>query len=468
LSSRKFAKIVVNPPGPNARRVIETETEYFTFSHDRLYPLFAKKAKGSIVEDLDGNTFIDFSQGSGSVSIGIGNEKQVRAMQEELERGTVTGFPYSHESTVQLSKRIAELTPGKFKKRVAFGTSGEEANEGAFKLARWHTRRPQFLSFFGAHHGFLGFTTALDGHYSAQVRGFHPLTPGVVHVPYPYCYRCPWGKTFPDCGYACLDWIENMVMNTIAPPENLAGIFVEPYQGPGGMVPAPKDFHPRLKRICERHGIMFIDDEILTGLGRTGKMFGIDHYEGVVPDIMVLGKGLSNSSFPISAFVSSQEIMDWEPGAHTTTYHGHPLGAVAALTVLDVIKEKGLVERSRIVGERAKKRFQELQERHELIGDVRGTGLFIGVEFVKDRNTKEPATKETMLLAYSAFRKGLILQWNGLKFNVVKIYPSLQIEEEVLNEGIDIFEEALYDVEKGRVELPSDLPPQYLIKTSYR
>jgi 4-aminobutyrate aminotransferase len=210
-----------------------------------------------------------------------------------------------------------------------------------------------------------------------------------------------------------------------------------------------------------------VADEILTGLGRTGKMFAMQHWPDVKPDITILGKGLGNGTYPISAFVANKDVMNWEPGAHTTTYHCHPIAAAVASKVIEIIERDRLADRSMRLGEYARRRLREMQEKHELIGDVRGRGLFIGVELVNNRESKEPASKETMQLAWQAFRKGLILQWNGLKFNVFKMYPSMNIEEQELDEGLDLFESALTDVEHGKVSIPK-LPPHYLVQTAYR
>jgi len=266
-----------------------------------------------------------------------------------------------------------------------------------------------------------------------------------------------------------MQWKEHLdtLLSTIAPPENVAAMFVEPFQGPGGMIVPPKEFPPHLKKICEQYGIMYVDDEILTGLGRTGKMFAIEHFQDVTPDIVILGKGLGNGTYPISAFISNREVMNWEPGAHTTTYHCHPISAAVASKVIEIIERDKLADRSERLGEQVRKRLREIAEEHKLIGDIRGRGLFVGIELVKDHQTKVPATKETMKLAWQAFRKGLILQWNGLKFNVFKMYPSLNVDEKELTEGLDIFEESLRDVEQGRVSIPS-LPPQYLVQSAYR
>jgi 4-aminobutyrate aminotransferase len=463
------AKILVEPPGPNAQKIMNVEAEYFTPSHDRLYPLFVKEARGTTIIDVDGNSYVDFAQGSGCVSVGLSHPEIVSEVQRLVDGYAVTGFPYSSELIVKLSEKLATITPGYNPKRVCYGLSGMEAVDGAMRLARWHTRRPQFIAFWGAHHGFTMGASSLSAHYSAQVRGFHPMVPGVVHMPYPYCYRCPFGKKDGTPKNCCGQWKEHLdsLLNTIAPPENVAAIFVEPLQGPGGMVEPPDDFHQHLKKICEQHGIMYVADEILTGLGRTGKMFAIQHWPAVKPDITILGKGLGNGTYPVSAFLANKDVMNWDPGAHTTTYHCHPIGAAVANKVIEIIERDKLADRSARLGDQARKRLREMQAKHELIGDVRGKGLFIGVELVKNQTTKEPASKETMQLAWQAFRRGLILQWNGLKFNVFKMYPSMNIEARELNEGLDLFESTLTDVEQGKVSIPS-LPPHYLVQTAYR
>jgi len=463
------AKIVVDPPGPIAQKLMNTEAEYFTPSHDRLYPLFVKEARGTTIVDVDGNNYVDFAQGSGCISVGLSHPEVVSEVQRLVDGYAVTGFPYSSELIVKLSKKLATISPGYDPKRVCYGLSGMEACDGAFKLARWHTKRPQFISFWGNHQGFTMGAASLSGHYSAQHRGFHPMVPGVVHMPYPYCYRCPFGKKDGSPENCCFQWKEHLdtLLSTVAPPENVAAMFVEPFQGPGGMIVPPKEFPPHLKKICEQYGIMYVDDEILTGLGRTGRMFAIEHFPGVKPDIVILGKGLGNGTYPISAFISNKDVMNWEPGAHTTTYHCHPISAAVASKVIEIIERDDLASRSERLGAHARARLKEMSEKHELIGDIRGKGLFVGVELVKNRRTKEPATKETMKLAWQGFRKGLILQWNGLKFNVFKMYPSLNVEERELDEGLNLFESALADVEKGNVSIPP-LPSHYLVQAAYR
>jgi len=451
------------------KSIIELESQYVTPSHDRLYPIFIKSVNNATVEDVDGRKYVDFAQGSGCVSIGFNHPELVETVRNNAGKLSHTGFPYSSEVIVRFAKKMCEVTPGNYPKKFGFALSGMEAVDGAFKLARWYTRRPQQVAFIGAHAGFTGFSLAVTAHYTAQHAGFHPVVPGTIFAPYPYCYRCPLGLQYPDCGVACLDFLENYLMRTVAPPENLAAVFFEPFLGPGGMSPAPPEYVRGLREICDKHSILFVADEVLTGIGKTGKMYAMEHFAPVEPDITVTGKGLGNGMFPVSGYVARREIMSWKAGAHTSTYHGYALGSAVGLKVLEIIERDRLTERAASLGDHAMRRLREMMDRHQLIGDVRGKGLFIGVELVKDRRTKEPAKEEALRVAYAAYRKGLILQWNGLYFNVFKMYPNLNIPKEDLDRGLDIFEESIDEVEKGRAPMPpEELPSYYLVKTSYK
>jgi 4-aminobutyrate aminotransferase len=455
------------PPGPEALKLVERESKVFSPSFDRLYPLFSKEVVGSTIRDVDGFEYIDLSAGSGSQPLGGSNPELVSLIAEKSKQMGHISFPYLNESTIDLSEKLAAITPGSYQKRVCYGTSGAEAMEGAFKLARYHTKRQLCISFFGAHSGHetMG-SLSLCGHYAGQRAGFHPVVPGVIHAPYAYCYRCTYKLKYPECDLWCARVIEEDIFTTIAPPEDIAAIFVEPMQGPGGMIVPPPDYHKALKKMCEKYRILYIADEVVTGLGRTGKMWATEHY-GVEPDIIVTGKGLGGGIFPISAFVAKSEVMSWPAGVHSATYPAHPLGCAISSKVIEIIERDHLVERAARLGEYMLRRCNELMEKHELVGDVRGKGLFAGIELVKNRKTKIPATKEIALVAHRAFEKGLAIQFNGLKFNVIKLYPPLNIEEKELDRGLDILDESIGDVEKGLVTLPQ-LPPEYLTTTGYR
>ena len=477
-----------NTLSKKVKEIIAKEEKYVTPANDRIYPIFLKHIENARVEDVDGNKYIDFVQGSGCVSVGLGNKELIKTINDNINNLSHTAFPYSNEIVVEYAKKICEITPGNYPKRMAFALAGMEAVDGAFKLARWYTRRPQQIAYIGAHAGFTGFALSITAHYPAQHKGFHPLIPGTVYAPYPYSYRCPLGlsnninnkeKNNENCdtcsektcceesSYKCLDYLENYLMKTVAPPENVSAIFFEPFLGPGGMVPSPKEYVKGLREICDKHNILLVADEILSGFGKTGKMFAMEHYAPIEPDITIFGKGLGNAMFPVAGFVARREIMEWEAGAHTSTYHGYALGCAIGLKVIEIIERDNLVDRAAKLGAHALKRLNEMKEKHEIIGDVRGKGLFIGIELVKDRKTKEPASDEALQIAYAAFKDGLLLQWNGLNFNVFKLYPNLNIPKEDLDKGLDIFENAIIKFEQGKIDKPTGLPPYYLISSQY-
>jgi len=449
------------------KAALAEENRYFTPSMDRLYPLFSKEVLGSIVTDVDGKKYVDLSAGSGSQPLGGSHPEIVDVVVREVRRLGHISFPYLHAATIALSAKLAKITPGKFAKKVSYGTSGAEAVEGALKLVRHATKRQLVISFLGAHSGHQTYgALSLCGHYAGQRAGFHPVVPGIIHVPYPYPYRNPFTDNPAECGKLCLEYLSDYVLPTIAPPEDIAAIFIEAIQGPGGMIVPPDGFLPALKKLCEKHGILLVDDEIVAGLGRTGKMFAINHWE-VVPDVVVVGKGLGAGVFPISADIARDELMSWEPGTHSSTYFGHPLGSAIALKTIEIIQRDNLAARAAKFGAHLMKRLRDMQAEHEIIGEVRGKGLLCGMELVRNRETKEPAPVETAKIAYRAFQRGLIMQYDGLKFNVFKFYPALNIERKDLDRGLDILDESITDLEKNRIRIPQ-LPHAYLVQSMYK
>jgi 4-aminobutyrate aminotransferase len=444
------------------------EYKFFTASQDRIYPLYTAEMKGVSVDDVDGNRYLDISSGCGAAPLGYSNPELVEAAQEAAAKYAHTGFPHANESTIRLSHKLAEISPGDGEKKVCLGCTGSEAIEGALKLARWYTKRTLFVSYLGGHHGAgtMGSLTA-SGHLSVWKEGFHPLVPGVIHAPYPYTYRCPLGASEEECWEACFSYLKDSILRNIVSPKDVSCVLIEPMQGPGGFIPAPAEYLYELKQFCEEHDILFIVDEILTGFGKTGKMFAIDHYPKLKPDIVVVGKGLSNGMVPVSAFISSRDIMSWPPAAHSTTYLGYPMGSAISLKTVEIIERENLAERAASLGRFMMKRLKQMQERRAIIGDVRGMGLLIGLELVRDRRTKEPATQETAQIAFRAFQKGLITQWAGTKFNVLTLMPPLTITKGQIEEALEILEESMVDIEKGRSSIPK-LPPNFLVATPYR
>jgi 4-aminobutyrate aminotransferase len=449
------------------KRALSAERRYFTPSMDRLYPLFSTEVVGSRATDIDGKQYLDFSAGSGSQPLGGSHPEIVEVVVREVRRLGHISFPYMNEVTIALSEKLAKIAPGDFDKKVSFGTSGAEAVEGALKLVRQHTKRQLVISFLGAHSGHQTYgALSLCGHYAGQRSGFHPVVPGVIHIPYPYPYRNPFTNNPDECSKRCLEYLTGYILPTIAPPEDVGAIFIEAVQGPGGMVVPPDGFLRGIRSLCDKYGILLVDDEIVAGLGRTGKMFAIEHWN-VVPDVVVVGKGLGAGVFPISADIARKEAMSWDPGTHSSTYFGHPLGSAIALKTIEIIERDKLAARAARLGVHVMERLEEMQQDHEIIGEVRGKGLLCGMELVRDRETKEPAPEETAKIAFRAFQRGLIMQYNGLKFNVFKFYPPLNIEQADLDAGLEILDKSIRDLEKNRIKIPP-LPPAYLVQSMYK
>jgi 4-aminobutyrate aminotransferase len=403
------------------------------------------EAEGMWVTDVDGNIYLDFGSGIAAVNVGHRHPAVVQAIKEQSDKcDHVNSCDYYTIPQVELAEQLLQVTPGKFKKRVFFGNSGAEAIECGIKVAKWHTKRYYFIGFIGSFHGrtmgSLSFTTT-----SVSARRYYaPMMPGVVHVPYAYCYRCIFKQKYPECGLYCLDYIENIVFKKIVSPEEVAGILLEPIQGAGGYVVPPDEFLPRLKGICEKNGIMFIDDEVQTGFARTGKMWACEHWK-IIPDIMCIAKAMAGG-LPVGACITRRDIMDWGPTSHENTLGGNPIVMAAALAVLKVIIEEKLAENAKNIGEYTMKRLMGMQETHKIIGDVRGKGLMIGVELVKDRKTKAPAVEERDRLIMEAFGRGLLLLGAGP--SSIRLAPPLIITKQQTNIGLEIFEEALKAAEK--------------------
>jgi 4-aminobutyrate aminotransferase len=353
----------------------------------------------------------------------------------------MSGTDFYYTPQIALAEKLASLAPGERAKKVYFGNSGAEAVEAAFKLARWHTRRDLNIAFFGAFHGRTMGALSLTASKTIQKKHYYPFVPGITHIPYPNCYRCPYNLCYPDCGAECAHWIEETLFRTTMPPEEVAAIFVETIQGEGGYIVPPIDFHKELRRIATNYGILYVLDEVQCGMGRTGKMFAIEHY-GVEPDILALAKGIA-SGMPLGAMVAPADIMDWEAGSHASTFGGNPISCQAALTTIQLIEDE-LMENAAVQGGRLMKGLRELQKSYECMGDVRGKGLMIGVELVKDRETKERAIKWKGELIAAAFRRGLLLL--GCGENTIRFCPALTVTDDEVDVCLSIFEEAVREV----------------------
>jgi len=433
-------------PGPRARKIIARDERVMSPSYTREEPLVGEEGYGCYVRDVDGNVFLDLSSGMFVLNYGYSHPALMRAVQRQARRLThFAGTDFYYEAQVELAEKLAAITPGRFAKRVYFGNSGAEAVEAAFKCARWHTRRPRMISFTGAFHGRTFGAMSLSSVSIKHHRYFAPLVPQVSFMPYPYCYRCPFKQIYPGCDFACIEFIREYLVKVI-PPEEVGAVITEPIQGSSGYIIPPPEYYPILKEICEEHGWVFIADEIQTGLGRTGKMFAMEHWK-VIPDIVCVAKALAGGIVPIGATIARASIMDWEPGSHASTFGGNLMACAAALASLELLEKQELVKRAAELGALALRRLQEICEESKLVGEVRGKGLLLAVEMVRDKQTKERAVKEREAVVREALNRGLIVFRGGR--SVIRIAPPLIISQRELELGLDIFEDALREVERN-------------------
>jgi len=407
--------------------------------------MVVKRARGVWVEDVDFNRFLDFTSGIAVCNTGHCHPKVVEVIRRQADQLIhMSGSDFYYDLQSRLAAKLSEITPGPKEKRVFFGNSGAEAVEAALKLARYHTTRPRVLAFLGAFHGRTMGALSLTASKVIHEKGFSPLVPGVTHVPYAYCYRCPYHcAPYPECSTACVDWVREDLFRRSIPPEEVAAIFVEPIQGEGGYIVPPPEFHRKLYKLARDFGILFVADEVQSGMGRTGKMMAIEHW-GVIPDIVALAKGIA-SGMPLGATVAQSEVMDWVPGSHASTFGGNPVSCQAALVTIDLL-EGGLIENASRLGDYLLAKLKEFQERFHLIGDVRGKGLMIGIEIVKDPVTKEKAVEEKNRILQACFEKGLLILACGE--NVVRFMPPLIITRKEIDTGLAILEEVLKKVGK--------------------
>ncbi len=430
-------------PGPKAAAVVERDAELISPSYTRSYPFVMARGERVWVWDVDDNLYLDMTAGIAVTSTGHAHPRVVAAVQEQATRFLhMSGTDFYYELQIRLAERLNAIAPGEAPKRVFYTNSGAESVEAALKLARYVTGRPRVLAFIGAFHGRTMGALSLTGSKPIHRRGFAPLVPEVIHVPYAYCYRCPVNLSYPECRVACLDWIEEQVFAHLSAPDEVAAIVVEPIQGEGGYIVPPPDFLPKLRALCDRHGILLIADEIQTGIGRTGRWFAVEHWN-VVPDIICVAKGIANG-LPLGAIIAPRELMRWPAGAHANTFGGNPLACAAALATLDVIEEEGLLENARRQGRRLVDGLRALAERHGVIGDVRGVGLMVGAELVSDRASRRPAPELRDRLVHACFRRGLLVLGAGT--NVIRFMPALNVREEEIDLALELLDDALSEV----------------------
>ncbi|KPV63895.1 MAG: Glutamate-1-semialdehyde 2,1-aminomutase [Candidatus Bathyarchaeota archaeon BA1] len=446
-----FPIIKTTLPGPKSKEYIRRDSACIAPAVGvRWLPVVIEREYGTFMEDIDGNVFIDFLSGAAAAITGYCHPKIVEAVTAQVRVATHICDIYHYSKTIiELAEEICRLTPGSFPKKVIWGLAGSDANDGALKVVRYHTKRPRVLAYLGSYHGQTYGALSLSGVFPNMKRGFGPIVQDIFHVPFAYCYRCQFGLRYPKCNLYCARYIEEIVFENLFSPEEIAAIFTEPIQGDAGIVVPPPDYFSRVMEMCRKHGILFVADEVQTGWGRTGKLWGAEHFN-IQPDVMILGKGLA-SGIGLAAVVGKAEIMTMPPGSHALTPAANPIMVAASHATLTVLEEEKLVENSIRIGNLMMKELREMGKEHELIGEIRGRGLMIGVELVRDQETREPASEECMKVCYRAFEKGLILPYYGLKRNVIRITPALTITEEVAKKGLEIFEQALKDVESGVV-----------------
>ncbi len=432
-------------PGPKAAALIARDRAVVSPSYTRDYPLVMAGGQGAVVEDVDGNRFLDCAAGIAVNATGHAHPEVVKAVVEQAQRFLhMSGTDFYYEPQVQLAEAIAEIAPIAGPVRTFFGNSGTEAVEAAVKLAKYHSKRFHIIAFLGSFHGRTMGSLSMTSSRTTQRRGFGPLLPGVYHGPYANCYRCPVGLRPETCQAECLGFIEDQVLVHLVSPDEVAAIVVEPIQGEGGYIVPPKVFHERLRALTTRHGMLLVTDEVQSGMGRTGKMFAIEHY-GVEPDIMATAKGIA-SGMPLGVCAARADVMDWPPGAHASTFGGNPVSCAAALATIKLLRES-LVANAAAVGAFLLDGLKALQEKHAIIGDVRGKGLMIGVELVKDRATKERAIAERDALVHKCFYKGLLVLGAGR--NAVRLSPPLTLTKPQAETALRILDEALGELAPG-------------------
>ena len=430
-------------PGPKARAIVARDQKSLSPSYTRDYPAVIERGSGVWLTDADGNVMLDFCAGIAVNSTGHSHPRVVEAIKRQAEKFIhYSGTDFYYEPEVALAEKLSSVSPTGKDNRVFFCNSGAEAIEGALKLARYHTGRPQFLAFIGAFHGRTMGAVSCTGSKTTQKKGFFPTMPGVTHVPYPNCYRCVFNKTYPGCKLECISYIEDVVLKTILPPEEVAAVIFEPIQGEGGYVVPPVEAVQALRALCDRHGILLISDEIQAGMGRTGKWFGIEHFK-VRPDIITVAKGIA-SGMPMGAIVASAKVMNWKPGAHGSTYSGNPVCCAAGLATFELIRN-GLMRNAETVGAYIMAEFKRMQRKYDTIGEVRGKGLMIGVEIVESRKSKVKSHDKMEAIIHEAFKHGLLML--GCGTNTLRICPPLVITKEEAQAGLEIIEQCIRKVD---------------------
>ncbi len=441
---RKLPHLITELPGPNAKKVVELDHQFVSLSYTRDYPLVAKRGRGAVIEDVDGNSFLDFAAGIAVVATGHCHPEVVAAVQKQAaELMHMSGTDFYYPSLAELAQKLSSIAPGKEPKRVYFGNSGAEAIEAAIKLAKYHTKRDKLIAFHGAFHGRKIGALSLTASRAVQRKGFGTLLSGVFHTPYPDTYRGTYGIRPEHASEDCLGYLENELFRRRVDPEEVAAIFIEPIQGEGGYILAPAEFLQGLQKLCRKYGIMLVADEVQSGMGRTGKWWAVND-SGIEPDIITSAKGIA-SGMPLSAMIARESVMDWKPGAHASTFGGNPVCIAASLATLRLLEEKYMANAARM-GETIMRLTADWTQRHKIVGEVRGRGLMIGIELVRDQKTKEKAPDLRNKIVQAAFHKGLLVLGSG--DTTLRLCPPLVIDEEQARFAIQTIDACITEVEK--------------------
>jgi 4-aminobutyrate aminotransferase len=437
-----YPKIIVAPPGPKARDIIKSEAAYSSLSTSHLYPAVFDSANECIVKDVDGNEFIDFDSAGGIMNVGHNHPQVLSAIREQLGKSIHYGYGGSYyELLVQLSKAIDTILPSG-KRRFFYSNSGSEAIEAGMKTAAWHTRGQTFIGFTGSTHGRTLGALSLSGANPIHKKHFPTLVKNIT-ISSPNCYRCPCGLESVNCGSLCLNELENHLSTDVS-VEDIAALALEPIQSEGCIIP-PEVFFKRLQKLTKEHDILILSDEVLTGIGRTGRWFGLDNW-GVVPDIICFSGSIS-SGIPLGVTAARDELMDWEPGSHASSLGGNPLACAAALAVLEIVRVEHLLENATRQGRYMLRRLQEFVDKYPILGEARGRGLLLGLEIIKEKETKEPNLEDARQIALKSWRRGVLCQVIGP--STLRFCPPLNISEPLIDAGLGVIETAVREVAEG-------------------
>lgn len=450
LSFPEAPKIVVKPPGPKARALLEKQKEVDSRAvyYAIVIPTAWEAGKGATLKDVDGNTYVDFMAGISVLNVGHSNPQVVEAVKRQLDKLT-HALDIPTPERIRLIEKLVEIAPAGLKgnSRVLFGgPSGSDAVEGALKVAKFNTKRHAILAFHGAYHGMTSGALSVTSKRSFRT-GNLPLLPDIHFAPYAYCYRCAFGKEYPECDMQCTRYIEYLFKDPESGLTDPAAIIVEPIQGEGGFITPPDGYLKELRRICDENKILLIVDEIQSGFGRAGKMFACE-YEGITPDVMPIAKAVGGIGIPLAGCVIKKSLDTWEPGAHLGTFRGNVLACVAGFEAIDFTLRKGLVERSAREGAHMMKRLKDLQQETKTIGEVRGKGLMVAAEFVEDKRTKNPAVELVKKIQLRCLERGVLVWKAGHWPNVIRFLPPLVITREHIDKGLDVFSEVVKEAER--------------------